>query len=134
MTVSHKLLKVSGVTLTMFTIRRPPAEIFGAPTKYKKFTVSKKKEKKGRYYLFGFSYRLFAPLLSFWRPMKLYVPQIFFPHHRTLIWPKYGTFSSQINLIRNFGAPFSWRPRPHRGNRGYVMPLLKVTSFLMPWH
>ena len=29
----------TGVTLTMFTIRRPPAEIFGAPTKYKIFTV-----------------------------------------------------------------------------------------------
>ena len=26
-------VQVSGVTLTMFSIRRPPAEIFGAPTK-----------------------------------------------------------------------------------------------------
>ena len=30
----------SGVTLTMFTIQRPLAEIFGTPTKFKIFTVS----------------------------------------------------------------------------------------------
>ena len=35
-----------GVTLTLFTIRRPPAEIFGAPTKYNIFTVSLKNKKK----------------------------------------------------------------------------------------
>ena len=32
-------------------------------------------------------------------------------------------FSSQITLIRNFGAPFSWRPRRRRGNWGYITPL-----------
>ena len=39
--VHHSTCRVagSGVTLTMFTFRRPPAEIFGAPTKYKIFTV-----------------------------------------------------------------------------------------------
>ena len=38
--LEKKHIVASGVTLTMFTIRRPQAEIFGAPTKYKIFTVS----------------------------------------------------------------------------------------------
>ena len=90
-------LQRSGVTLTMFTIR---------------LKKRKKKEKKGRHYFFGFSYRLLAPPGAFWRPLKLFgapgafcTPKYFFPHHRTLIWPTYGTFLQP----NNFNSKF-WRP------------------------
>ena len=89
---------LSGVKLTMFTIRRPPAGIFGAPTRYKNITVSKILVKVATFFV------------------------IFFPHHRTLVWPTYGAFL-QLTLFRNFGAAFSWHPRRRRGNRGYVTPL-----------
>ena len=100
----------------MFTIRRPRRE-FLAPLQSTNFLLSpekkkKRKRKKGRHYFFGFSYRLLVPLElfgapeAFWRPLELFVPQIF-PHHRTLIKPAYGTFLQPNNF---FGAPFSWRP------------------------
>ena len=114
----------------MFSIRRPPAEIFGAPTKYFLLSPKKKKKKnkiKGRHYFFGFSYRLLAPPGAFWRPLKLFgapwsflYPQIFFPHHRTLIWPTYGTFLQQNNFNFKFWRPLLMAPP---GNRGYVTPL-----------
>ena len=56
------------------------AEIFGTPSKYKIFTVS----------------------WSFLYPLELFVPQIFFPHHRTLIWPTYGTFLQPNNFNSKF--------------------------------
>ena len=92
----------SGVTLTMFTIRRPPAEIFGAPTKYKMFTPKKKKKKV-------------AIIFS------VFTPKYFFLRHRTLIWPTYGTFLQP----NNFNSKF-WR---RRGNRGYVTPLADLITF-----
>ena len=78
----------------------------------KYFTVLKikKKKKKGRHYFFSF-------LIGFWRPLKLFgdpwsflaTPGAFctpkFPHHRTLIWPTYGTFLQPNNFHSKF-----WRP------------------------
>ena len=49
----------------------PPAELFGAPTKSKNFTVSKNKK---RSLLFcWFFYRLVEPLICFWRPWVVIV-------------------------------------------------------------
>ena len=123
----------------MFTIRRPPAEIFGAPTKYKIFTVSlKKKEKrkkKGRHYFFGFSYRLLASPGAFWRPLKLFgapwsffYPQIFFPHHPTLIWPTYGTFLQPNNFNSKFWRPLLMAPPGDAGATGATLRHCYVLS------
>ena len=107
----------------MFTIRRPPAEIFGAPT----FLLSpnKKKQKKGRHYFFGFSYRLLAPPGAFWRPLELFgaplelfAAQIFFLPPPNVNLANVWYICSQITLIRNFGAPFSWRPPATPGQLG----------------
>ena len=114
----------------MFSIRRPPAEIFGAP--YKVIFLlppkKKKKKKKGRHYFFGFSYRLLAPPGAFWRPLKLFgapwiflYPQIFFPHHRTLIWPTYSTFLQPNNFNSKFWRPLLMAPPGDAGATGATL-------------
>ena len=72
------LSHTSGVTLTMFTIRRPPAEIFGAPKKYKMLTVSLKKRKKVATIFSCAPWSFLAPPEAFWRPWSFLYPQIYF--------------------------------------------------------
>ena len=130
----------SGVTLTMFSIRRPPAEIFGAPTAYKVIFLLSPKKKKGRHYFFGFSFRLLAPPGAFWRPLKLFgdpwsflYPKYFFPHHRTLIWPTYGTFLQPNNFNSKFWRPLLMAPPGDAGatlRHCVLRPLYSVATLV----
>ena len=62
-----------------------------------------KKTKKRLPLFFGFSYRLFTPLICFRRPLELFVPpHSFFHQHRTLIWPTYCTL---LQPMRRYKAP-----------------------------
>ena len=113
----------------MFTVRRPRLK-FLAPLQSTKFLLSPKNKiknkKKGRHYIFGFSYRLLAPPGAFWRPLNFLAPpgafctpKYFFPHHRTLIWPTYGTFLQPNNFNSKFWPPpFSWCPPATPGQPG----------------
>ena len=75
-----------------------PAEIF-EPLQSTIFLLSP----KGRHYFFGFSYlSILRPLQVFGAPLELFVPQIFFLHQQTLIWPTYGTYLQPINLNLKF--------------------------------
>ena len=120
----------SGVTLTMFTIRRPRLK-FLARLQSTKFLLSPKNKKKVATIFsvllicFLRPLELFGAPEAFWRPLELFVPQILFSHLRTLIWPTYGTFLQP----NNFNSKF-WRPRRRRGNRGYVTPLSLCLIFI----
>ena len=103
----------SGVTLPFGA----PLLIFCHPHKF--FTVSKKQNKKGRHFFFGFSYRLFAPL-------ELFLPQIFFSRRPNAklaeIW-YILLLCQKIFRLKNckFGnmpPPLRCRPLHSRGSRG----------------
>ena len=70
------------------------------------------KIKKGRHYFSVFLIGFLRPLELFGAPWSFLYPQIFFPHHQTLIWPTYGTYVQPNNFNSKFWRPFSWRPPP----------------------
>ena len=128
----------------MFSIWCSPAEIFGAPKRINIYCLQKKEEKKGRHYflVFKFYYRLFAPLIGFWRPPRAFFTPKYLPYHRTLIWPTYGSFLQPNNFNSKFwrpllmappshSVPFSWHPLlmapPSHGAPFSWRPLLMVS-------
>ena len=77
----------------------PPGLNFWRPYKVQNFyCLLKKRKKKVATIISVF-------LIGFLCPLKLFVHSNIFPHHRTLIWPTYGTFLQPNNFYSKFWCP-----------------------------